>query len=73
MNVTARNCQTRRDLEAQGSILRIRLSNLAPKLMTLVAVDHHGFNITSAQCREVRGQLKESSRRLQAHRTEHGC
>lgn len=73
MNATTRCCPTRRDLEAQGSVLRIRLSNLAPKLMTLVAVDHRGFNLTSAQCREVRGQLKESSRRLQAHRSEHGC
>jgi hypothetical protein len=41
--------------------------------MTSVAADHHAFNVTSRRCGEVRLQLKESRRLLQAHRSQHGC
>lgn len=54
-------------------MLTSELSTLASKLMTSVAADHHAFNITSQRCGEVRTQLKESRRRLQAHRSQHGC
>lgn len=54
-------------------MLTSELSTLASKLMTSVAADHHAFNVTSQRCGEVRVQLKESRRRLQAHRSQHGC
>lgn len=73
MSLAVRPCPTRKDLEEQSAILTNRLSNLASKLMTLVAADHSGFNAASARCGEVRVQLKESRLRLQAHRSQHGC
>lgn len=54
-------------------MLTSKLSILASKLMTFVAADHRAFNIASRRCGEVRIQLKESRRLLQAHRAEHGC
>jgi len=73
MSPAARFCPTRRNLEEESSTLTSELSTLASKLMTSVAADHHAFNITSQRCGEVRVQLKESRRRLQAHRSQHGC
>lgn len=73
MSPVARSCPTRRDLEEQSWMLTSKLSILASKLMTFVAADHHAFNVTSQRCGEVRVQLKESRRRLQAHRSQHGC
>jgi hypothetical protein len=71
--VAARSCPTRKDLEEQSWLLTSKLSILASRLMTSVAADHHAFNVTSRRCGEVRLQLKESRRLLQAHRSQHGC
>lgn len=73
MSPTARCCPTRRNLEEESSVLTCELSSLSSKLMTSIAADHRTFNITSQRCGEIRTQLKESRRRLQAHRSQHGC
>lgn len=73
MNLTAQHCPTRRNLEERGWNLTSELSSLSSRLLSLVAVDHRGFNATSARCLEVRSKLKESNRELKAHRSEHGC
>lgn len=73
MSPVARFCPTRRNLEEVSSLLTCELSSLASKLMTSIAADHRAFNITSQRCGEIRTQLKESRRRLQAHRSQHGC
>jgi hypothetical protein len=73
MDLNARNCPTRKTLEERGWKLVDRLSITAPQLLTSAGVDHKVFNKVSARCHEIRTQLAESHRQLQAHRSEHGC
>jgi hypothetical protein len=73
MDIAAQYCPTRKGLEERGWSLTSQLSTLSSRLLTLVAVDHRGFNATTAKCLEVRSKLKESHRELKEHRSEHGC
>lgn len=73
MPTNAQNCPTRKTLEERGSRLVGRLAITAPHLLASAGVDRKLFNEISARCHELRAQLAESHRLLEAHRSEHGC
>lgn len=72
-HLNSHTCPTRKTLEERGWKLVNRLSITAPRLLTTAGVDRKLFNQVSARCHEIRTQLAESHRQLDAHRSEHGC
>lgn len=73
MELTAKDCATRRSLERRNWLLTSKLSNTATRLMGSVGVDHKRFNETVAECSELRSQLAGVHKQLQDHRSNHGC
>jgi hypothetical protein len=70
MELTAKSCATRRSLERRNWLLTHKLSLTATRLM---GSDHKRFNETAAKCSEIRSELAGVHKRLQDHRSDHGC
>ncbi|HEX4038620.1 MAG TPA: hypothetical protein VHX37_11220 [Acidobacteriaceae bacterium] len=73
MDFSIQYCPTRRDLEEHSWFLAGRLSSLTDQLLGLVGHDHNAFLVKKAECRDTRDEIRDSQRRLESHRTHHGC
>ena len=66
-------CSVRRNLEERGNNLVGRLAALTDRLLRITGRDHTGFMAIKDECANVRSEIVEARRDLNAHRLDHRC
>ncbi len=73
MDFATQYCPKRKLLEENAWVLVSRLSALTSRLMGLVGKDHRTFAITRIACSAAKTDIVAVRRRLDLHRSAHGC
>lgn len=73
MDFTAQYCPCRRDLEEQVWVQVSHLSALTGQLLGLVGKDHRTFSLKRTACSDARAGIVDFRRKLDTHRSAHGC
>jgi len=73
MDVAAKYCLIRSELEDHAFHLTTELFGSTQRLHRLIGTSHQEFLATRVACLNVTRELSESRHRLVTHRTAHGC
>ena len=73
MDIAAKYCSIRSELEEDACYLTAKLFGLIERLYRLIGADHQDFLAARVACLKVRKELSESRNRLEDHRIAHGC
>ena len=73
MDLTARYCPTRRDIEEHCWNLTSRLSQTTSALVKSIGTNRQVLLARRSECQITRDELADSQCRLAAHRIAHGC